>query len=682
MKRYWRRDVPGWSGYVVVRAKGDHEFDKPVGTERGFTLVELLVVFIILPLIVGAISFSLISVLSLQSGASSRVQGAGDTEVVSASFVKDVQSSTDVTIGAASPCTTTGTQELALEWVPATGVVTYVTYDLSSTTNGTTQDYSLVRSTCNVTTAGSPAVETTSATTSTNLTNNQTLNTATPTASPEICELTSGAPACVTTATSWIPSLDVATVQLAVSEPPANSDTGTPYIFTLVGSPRANVSAGLTALPSFAPLTLLSQPQPTCTGSSGPADLTVGTDTTLNLGAAGTGGLADESNCPGSVSIATGTYPGKLNAATLYSGTSAGNSVSPASNGPAETSESGNSSYPWNPLASLLPSVVTTPPSGTPTNSGSTPLCTVPSGGTNNGGHYYFGHYTGTGATWTCQPGVYPDDPFGAFRGGTSYFYQGNDTTTINFEPGNYYFEEGLTVPDGVTANFGSGVYVFDNVNGCGSRIQFETHNTSSACDFYSNYNAFNFNFAFFFFNLFGGDPYTDNNFESLAVDDGATVNANNVLFYVNSGSVYFGQDNDGFGGGYDPNVLNNGITITPMASYNHTSLDGVAIWDAAVPVPTYPGSSTMTNTPVLALGAGSDSYGGIYAPTDQVVDNNPGAVTANFIVANSAKFQSQTASGGDGFFGGFGCNAGYTFFQNFCKYYENLTQLSVSLGP
>ena len=59
--------------------------------EAGFTLVELLVVVAIMPLIVGAISVALLSVISQQNTVSSKVSDSGDATVVSSNFVQDVQ---------------------------------------------------------------------------------------------------------------------------------------------------------------------------------------------------------------------------------------------------------------------------------------------------------------------------------------------------------------------------------------------------------------------------------------------------------------------------------------------------------------------------------------------------------------------------------------------------------------
>lgn len=65
--------------------------------EGGFTLVELLIVTIVLPIILGAIALALVSTFSLQSGVSNRISGSADAQVVSAAFVNDVQNASFLT---------------------------------------------------------------------------------------------------------------------------------------------------------------------------------------------------------------------------------------------------------------------------------------------------------------------------------------------------------------------------------------------------------------------------------------------------------------------------------------------------------------------------------------------------------------------------------------------------------
>ena len=110
--------------------------------DRGFTLIELLVVCVVLPLVVGAISVGIISVFELQGGVSNRMSGSGDAQVLSSTFVGDVQSATAVTAQSTPlQCGTTGTHELGLQQGTNQPTISYATVQRGST-------YSLVRYRC------------------------------------------------------------------------------------------------------------------------------------------------------------------------------------------------------------------------------------------------------------------------------------------------------------------------------------------------------------------------------------------------------------------------------------------------------------------------------------------------------------------------------------------------------
>ena len=57
--------------------------------DGGFSLIELLIVIVIIPLVVGAISVALTAVLKQQDAVTSKVSNSGDTSVLSAVFAKD-----------------------------------------------------------------------------------------------------------------------------------------------------------------------------------------------------------------------------------------------------------------------------------------------------------------------------------------------------------------------------------------------------------------------------------------------------------------------------------------------------------------------------------------------------------------------------------------------------------------
>jgi prepilin-type N-terminal cleavage/methylation domain-containing protein len=68
--------------------------------DEGFTLIELIIVLIILPLILGAIAVALITTLQDSVGLSTRISDSVDAQITAAFYVRDVQSSQFVTTSA------------------------------------------------------------------------------------------------------------------------------------------------------------------------------------------------------------------------------------------------------------------------------------------------------------------------------------------------------------------------------------------------------------------------------------------------------------------------------------------------------------------------------------------------------------------------------------------------------
>ncbi len=129
------------------RARGD----------EGFTLVELLIVIVIVPLIVGAIAFGLVAVFQLQSGVSNRLTASGDTQVFLTTYQHDVDAAQYITTNATPPTLTvfggstpgtcgTGTPLLSLAWQVGAGTTYVVAYDLQP--SGTTGSDNIVRALC------------------------------------------------------------------------------------------------------------------------------------------------------------------------------------------------------------------------------------------------------------------------------------------------------------------------------------------------------------------------------------------------------------------------------------------------------------------------------------------------------------------------------------------------------
>jgi len=85
--------------------------------DGGFTLIELIIVSLITPIIIGALAAGLVAVFSLQSSAANRLADTGDAQVVLASYQPDVQSAMTITTASTgSPQCGAGTELLGMEW--------------------------------------------------------------------------------------------------------------------------------------------------------------------------------------------------------------------------------------------------------------------------------------------------------------------------------------------------------------------------------------------------------------------------------------------------------------------------------------------------------------------------------------------------------------------------------------
>jgi prepilin-type N-terminal cleavage/methylation domain-containing protein len=210
-------------------------------SQEGFTLVELLIVVTILPMIIGALSIGLISVLSLQSSVSDRLSDTSDSQVVMASYENDIQGAAEVTTAASSTpqCGVgTGTQLLGLEFDlnQTTGtystLVSYVSVPVGATST------SLERLICSQSAAGVVSSPTSVTTLSYDLPASQSV--------PQIkCVSSASSSACSQSLASqqYISTQNISEVTLQITEPNSN-DT-----YTLVGSPEAATSSTNTGSP-------------------------------------------------------------------------------------------------------------------------------------------------------------------------------------------------------------------------------------------------------------------------------------------------------------------------------------------------------------------------------------------------------------------------------------------------
>jgi type II secretory pathway pseudopilin PulG len=228
------------------------------GSDEGFTLVELLIVCVVTPLIVGGLAIGLLSVFSLQSSVSNRLGDTGDSQVVAANFQTDVQSAVRITtqsgltsgiyVGGVNQCgPLSQTTLVGFEWdsstsVPkaaggtTTGYLDLVAYD--DVPNGSTNN--LVRYSC---TDGPTNVPSSSTIVSYNV-----LAPCSPAAAPPFtgCQgwptiypgpvTTAGTDANLAHTNAWVKTRTVKRVEFALAEP-NSTEAGGAYQYTLAGIP-------------------------------------------------------------------------------------------------------------------------------------------------------------------------------------------------------------------------------------------------------------------------------------------------------------------------------------------------------------------------------------------------------------------------------------------------------------
>ncbi len=376
-------------------------------SDEGFTLIELLITVTVLPLVVGAISVGLVSVFSLNSSVGNRLSDSGDAQLVSATFLKDVQSSEMITTSASSvPQCGAGQQLLGLQWDNGMTVVSYAVVSQSS---GALTTYSLDRYYCTLGNLGTPSA---SSVVSYGIAPNQ---------APPVVTCSKTAASCAASV-QWIPAAGVQAVTFAITEPKTN------FSYTLSATPRAwdSAAGGLPGGGSpYAPFTLLDP-------SSCDA-LRVGQGSlSINVGSGqGNGVLGVASTCPDAVSVSNG---GTLAASSVVTADQALNSIAPNDKATYPSTEYYDSQFsdPFLPVAA--------PSNPTSASSASCSSTQTTGGGTQD-------------IEYTCPPGVYSSSPS----------FDGTKTVTIDFSgSGTFWFQQGLQIPNNVTVSFAPGIYIFD----------------------------------------------------------------------------------------------------------------------------------------------------------------------------------------------------------------------------
>ena len=242
--------------------------------DRGFTLVELLIVSVLIPIIVGAISLALLATFRVQTGITDRLSSTGDSQAVSAAFFPDVQRSTYITTNS-SPSVQCGADPptLSLEWILPTQFATIVSY--SVVPNGIMvagiPQYALVRNECtNVQPStgfpngtAPPVIDT--PTSSIAVSQNvagplSSWSVGGPLTATVTCDATS--PTCASLAASgWNSTAGVSAVQFVIDESLSSNPLNNPgnaYSYSLAAAPRSwSSGGGVTG--SISPLELVNQ---------------------------------------------------------------------------------------------------------------------------------------------------------------------------------------------------------------------------------------------------------------------------------------------------------------------------------------------------------------------------------------------------------------------------------------
>ncbi len=197
--------------------------------EAGFTLIELVIVTAVLPIIIGGLAIGLVSIFSLQTGVSNRISDTEDSQVVSSTYLSDIQGAGFITTEAAStPQCGTGDQLLGLGSNFSTVTNTFES-SISYVSVPTGSTYSLVRNVC---TDGS-----TTPSSSTTISNNV------PAAQPAplvTCTTLADTNNDCNYESAWVTTEDVTKVEWAITE--SRSNPPSTFAYTLAAVPQSSAT--------------------------------------------------------------------------------------------------------------------------------------------------------------------------------------------------------------------------------------------------------------------------------------------------------------------------------------------------------------------------------------------------------------------------------------------------------
>ena len=420
-----------WPGLYCGISHGAHRGD------AGFTLIELLIVLLILPLVMGGVAIALTTTLNDQSGISARYANSSDSQITSATFIRDVENAAYVTTNGSIPspynasspaiCGSSlgGTLVVGLYWVQAEA-----TYWNTGT--------SLVRRFCQVSSGYTTNTVTSSIIVSHNFSIPSVIAIITP------LDDASGA------ALGWQPTAGVSGVMIGVAE-----SGNAPYQYELVGAPRAwTPESG--GFPGGG-----SPPAPFLLLGSGCSVLTENGGAQVSI-SKGSDQLGVASMCPGAVQLSGGaslnssgvlTADPSLNSLTLSGGATVSSNSETYASGPMP-----------NPYASLI----------APSNP-STALAGSCVAGSCSPGEYATSPSLGGIVNANFGAGTSCTSPSSPSSSGTFVFDQPvsiTNSAVVTFGNGTYWFKGGLTLSGAVTVNFDGGTYLFgSSTTGLGNAL-------------------------------------------------------------------------------------------------------------------------------------------------------------------------------------------------------------------
>ena len=505
-------------GHILPRTGCRESFS---GEDAGFTLTELLVVIVILPLVIGAISVALISVLKNQEPVANSLTSSGDAQVSSATYVRDVQGAKWITTDSADLLICTGKAGTLLVSLSPDNVKSSAIQDIISyvaVQNAGLTTYSVFREACSGGKGSSAAGNI-------NAVSHNTLYTPPScTGSPVTLSIQDSGPpphpcpgvAQSAAASGWTAASGASTISLLLNEPiRSHNPNGSSYKFTLAASPRTTGTGGAT--PSGVTPTLPVEFLGSCTLTGSPSKVTSDNGKTPLVAGSGFIGFGGSSNdCTGSGSL----NPSSPNSPPTYY-----NVTDPFA------------------ASNLQPPTLPTPP-------GSSGSCT-------------------TGSTITCTPGTYsssqtfsnlnsgslcgttPGVTFTPTAGSPNVVFKGavgihNSNVTFGGGSGNaiYWFQQGLTIDTHSNVCFGSATYIFGSPNGSGnglsitSQTSIGTSDSASGLIFYIPPGTTTASMGSGISGTLSGFPKT-----SPAYYDGI------ALWDASTGTLSLGQGNGGGGG-------------------------------------------------------------------------------------------------------------------------------------